>query len=140
MDELRLHIRYIGHMMRKKRRILLFGLPGEGKSTLMNALQKKYPDWNFYDFGENIDECKEPFIYSIIHPDQEVPDYDEIYCIQYSTAFKEKLTGIKFPPGEWRPIADYFQKAEYNQRAKININGRKAGSMTELRKILKGEI
>lgn len=128
-------------MMKKRRRILLYGLPGEGKSTIVNALKKKYPDWNFYDFGENPESVMEPFVYSIISPEQvNVPDFDEIYCVQYSTEYKEQVSGTKFPLGEWHPMSEYLQKAEYEQRAKININGRKAGSLEELKRILRGEI
>ena len=134
-DEFRLHLYYISKLIQKYSRILVYAIPGEGKSKLLRTLSLKFPDVNFYDLGENVAE--EPFVYTIISPEQiNIPEFDIIYCVQYSTEYKEAQTGISFPPGEWRPMEEYVQKAEWNKKGQKNLAGRTVKDLGKLKELI----
>lgn len=134
-DEFRLHLYYIGKLIKKYSRVLVYALPGEGKSSILRTLKNKFPDVNFYDLGENVVE--EPFVYAIISPEQvNIPEFDVIYCVCYSTEYKEAQSGVKFPLDEWRPMEKYIQKAEWNKRGKNNLAGKTAKSLDKLRELI----
>ena len=139
-DEYIAHIRIIERLMKKHNRIGVFGLPGEGKSHLIMALREKYQDtiWNFYELGEN--PVTDPFVFAFISDQQIVPDFDIIFCMQYSKRYKEAVSGVKFDDGEWHPIKDYMKRAERQRMDKINITGKTVKNMKELSKLLNGEV
>lgn len=137
-DEFRLHLYYLSKLIVKYPKILVYGYYGEGKSTLFKSLKLKYPAVNFYSNSQN--DIEEPFVYVINTPDDPfIPNFDRIYCIQYSTEYKEKTTGVSFPRGEWRPMADYVEKAELIKQNKINLSGKIFGSLAELKKAIEEE-
>ena len=132
-DEFRLHIYDLSKLIVKYPKILLYGPYGEGKSTLLDSLKNKFPDVNFYTTGGG--PVKVPFVHVLVDPDQQrYPDYDIIYCMQYSTEYKEGRTGYKFPPGEWRPMVDYVKKVKEKRRNNNNLSGRTFKSIDQLRK------
>lgn len=142
VDEYLLHFRKIQRLMKKHKRIILYGVPGEGKSTIMNALKRKYGPvgWNFYHFHRL--PAEEPFIWELSNPEPDpsvIPKFDVIYCIQYTTNYKESVTGVKFSDGDWRPLREYVTRAQWRERGKNNIATREAKSLSELKKIVKGE-
>jgi len=132
-DEFKLHLYYLSKLIVKYPKILVYGPYGEGKSTLFESLKLKYPDVNFYPGGEN--DIKEPFVYGINSPeDFFIPKFDRIYCVQYSTEYKESRTGVSF--NEWRPMIDYVEKAKYIKQGKRNLSGKVFGSLAELKKAI----
>ena len=54
-DEFRLHLFYLSKLIKKYPRVLVYAVPGEGKSSLLRNLSQKFPDVNFYDLGENLE-------------------------------------------------------------------------------------
>ncbi len=123
-DEFRLHLYYLSKLIVKYPRILLYGPHGEGKATLFKTLKKKFPGVNFYSGpGEQIEE---PFVCALMDPNQQqhIPEFDIIYCMQYSTEYKEDRTGYKFPRGEWRPMVDYVKKVNDRNRKVNNLSGK----------------
>jgi deoxyadenosine/deoxycytidine kinase len=140
VDEFLLHMRLIEKFMKKFSRIGVYGLPGEGKTTLIMALREKYQDteWHFYEMGENPVEA--PFIFAFISEEQPVPEFDTIFCMQYSTNYKESVTGVYFPADEWRPMADYVKVALRKRMGKLNITGKRVKNMNQLKKLLNGEV
>jgi hypothetical protein len=140
-DEFRMHLYLIQKLMNKHNKILIYALPGEGKTRIMMSLMKKFAnsEWAFYDLGEHPVES-DKYVYALISPDQAfIPKYDIIYCIQYSREYKEEVTGVSFPDNLWRPMAEYARRAEWDKFGKANLIGRKVNSITNLRKILNGE-
>ena len=143
VDEYLMHFRNISNIMKRHKRIMVYALPGEGKTTILKALQEKYKSegWNFYDFGENIIE--EPFIYELPHADIpkyspiKLPKFDLIYVIQYSKEFKEALTGISFGE-EYRPMADYVKMMKYKKAGNTNLGGKRFKSIEALQEALQG--
>jgi len=144
LDEKLMHIRNISNMMKRHKRILIYALPGEGKSTILRELKTKYPEWTFYVFGREV-KYKEPFIYEL--PDaflpeeyeNALPEFDVIYCLQYSREYKERITGVSF--GDvYRPMHDYLKEAKYQRAKNINIAGKKFKNLSELKKELEGVI
>lgn len=135
-DEFRLHLYYLSKLIIKYPKILVYGPIGEGKSTIFDTLKKKFPEVNFYNSGQNPVDA--PFVYSFFSPDQQyLPDFDIIYCMQYSTEYKEGRTGYKFPKGEWRPIADYVKKVEESKRNNNNLSGKTFKALDKLRVAIK---
>lgn len=140
VDELRLHLQVIERLMLKYRKIGIFALPGEGKTTLILRLKEKYIDteWHFYEMMENIAE--EPYVYAFISTEMDdLPEFDIIYCLQYSQDYKESVSGITFTDGLWRPIEEYMKAAEYKRMGSLNLLGKYVKSMDALKKLLAGE-
>ncbi len=135
VDEHLLYLRLIQRQMKKHTKVGLFGMAGEGKSTVIRALKEKFreTDWRFYDSGEM--PVIEPYVYAFISEFQEVPPLDIIICMQYSTDYKESVTGTSFSD-EWHPIRDYARKAEQLRISKINITGKTVKNMAALAKLL----
>lgn len=130
-DEFRLHLYYISKLIVKYPRLLVYGPFGEGKSTLFKSLKKKHSDVSFYSAGENVVDT--PFVYAIISPDQpNIPEFDIIYCMQYSTEYKEDRIGYKFPKGEWRPMVDYVKKINDAKRKNKNLSGKTFKALDKL--------
>lgn len=143
VDEYLMHYRNLVNIMKRHKKVLVYALPGEGKTTLLRALQQKYPDWNFYDFGEE-NLLKEPYIYELPHAflpkyaNVSLPtDFDLIYVIQYSREYKEALTGVSFGD-EYRPMSDYVRKQKYNQAGSRNLSGQRFKSIQALKNALQG--
>jgi hypothetical protein len=136
-DERRLHLYYLSKLIGKYSRILVYGPWGEGKTYLFKDLKLKFPDVNFYSFGEN--EVSEPYVYAIteINPDYFIPDFDIIYCMQYSTEYKEGRTGYSFNDKEWHPMAEYVEKQNYIQIGQKNLSGKTFKSIDKLVKAIK---
>jgi len=130
-DEFRLHIFYLSKLMEKYPRVLLYGPYGEGKATLFRTLKKKFTDVSFYSFGENEVEC--PFVYAISSDEDYTPEFDIIYCMQYSTEYKEDRTKYTFPAGEWHPMIDYVEKAKNREKGRINLSGKTFKALDKLR-------
>jgi hypothetical protein len=146
VNEYLMHYRNIVNIMKRHKKILVYALPGEGKTTLLRAIKEKFePDgWNFYDFGVN-EELKVPYIYELPHaflPQYagiELPtDFDLIYVIQYSREYKEDLTGVSFGD-EYRPMSDYVKRMKYNQAHKNNLGGKRFKTIADLQAALQGE-
>ena len=141
VDELRWNLKLIDKLMGKYKRIGLFSLPKEGKSTIIQKLREKYSgtEWSFYNMTENI--TQEPFVYAFVSTDLEdlLPEMDIIFCLQYSQDYKESVSGVVFPDGVWRPLGDYMALAEYNQMGTLNIQGKYVKSIDDLKKLLSGE-
>ena len=140
VDELRLHLQIIERLMEKYNKIGVFALPGEGKTTVINRLREKYKDtkWFFYDMME--DMVQEPFVYAFISVDvDDLPEFDVIYCLQYSQDYKESISGITYTDGLWRPLEDYMKASEYRRMSKLNLLGKYVKSMDALKKLLAGE-
>jgi len=130
-DEFRLHLYYLTKLITKYPRVLLYGPYGEGKSTLLKQLKKKFPDVNFYSGQLPVEE---PFVLTLIDPDQpDIPAFDIIYCMQYSTEYKEDRTGYKFPKGEWRPMVDYIKKVNDQKKGSKNLSGKTFKALDQLR-------
>ena len=139
-DEYIAHMRVIERLMKKYNKIGVFALPGEGKTHLIMSLRERYQDtqWNFYELGE--DPVTDPYVYDFISDKQIVPDFDIIFCMQYSKQYKEALSGVKFEDGEWHPMDDYIQKAHRQRMGKINIAGKTVKNMNELSILLNNEV
>ena len=143
VDEYLMHFRNLSNIMKRHKRILVYALPGEGKTTLLKALHEKFePEgWNFYDWGDTMVE--EPFIYELPHADIpvhagiELPVFDLIYVVQYSKEYKEAITGVSFGD-EYRPLADYIKKMKYKKAGSRNLGGQRFKSIEELQKALQG--
>lgn len=134
-DEFRLHLYYLTKLIVKYPRVLLYGPYGEGKATLFKTLKKKFSDVNFYSFGENLVE--QPFVYVIETPDDfYIPEFDIIYCMQYSTEYKEDRTGYVFPAGEWHPMIDYIDKVENRKKGARNLSGKTFKALDKLRAVI----
>lgn len=134
-DEQRLHLYYLAKLIVKYPRILVFGPYGEGKTTLFRSLKLKFPNVNFYSFGDS--EVLEPFVYGFSEVDDNVPEFDVIYCMQYSKEYKEGRTGYSFNDGEWHPMVDYVDKIKNRQLQKReNLSGKTFKSLNQLRKVL----
>jgi deoxyadenosine/deoxycytidine kinase len=139
-DEFIRHIRLVERLMKKHDRIGIYAQPGEGKSTLVRALREKYQDtnWHFYEMGE--DPVDSPFLFAFISEKQQVPDFDIIFCMQYSTEYKESVSGVYFSDDEWHPMSDYTDLAMKRRMGKLNITGKTCKNMNELKKLLNGEV
>lgn len=145
VDEYLMHYRNIVNIMKRHKRVLVYALPGEGKTTLLRALEEKYtPEgWNFYDFGI-VEEFKEPFIYELSHafiPERAsvtIPKkFDLIYVIQYSREYKEALTGVSF--GDvYKPMSAYVTEMKYKQAGRRNLAGKRFKSIKALQDALQG--
>ena len=135
-DEFRLHLYYLTKLIEKYPRVLLYGPYGEGKSTIMKTLKKKFSDVNFYPAGGG--PVEEPFVFVLVDPNQlRIPEFDIIYCMQYSTEYKEDRTGYKFPVGEWRPMVDYIKKVNDAKRKDNNLSGKTFKALDKLRAAIK---
>lgn len=134
-DEFRLNLYYLTKLITKYPRILVYAPYGSGKATLMKSLEKKFPEVNFYpSMGWPV---KVPFVCSLLDPDNErIPEFDRIYCIQYSTEYKEAQTGYRFPPGEYHSIGDYVKKVKEEKRSRYNLSGKTFGSLDQLREAI----
>ena len=132
-DEFRLHLYYLSNLIVKYPRIVVYGPYGEGKDTLFRTLKKKFSDVNFYA-GEN--GLESPFVYAIMDTDDIIPEFDIIYCMQYSTEYKEGRTGYVFPDGEWHPMIDYVEKAENIKKSKRNLSGKTFKTIEQLKKAI----
>lgn len=144
VDEYLMHYRNLVNIMKRHKRIVVYALSGEGKTTLLKTLQEKYePEgWNFYDFGGV--EFKEPYIYELPHAflpkyhGATLPtDYDLVYVIQYSREYKEALTGVSFGD-EYRPMSDYVKRMKYNQAHRTNLGGKRFKTIADLQTALQG--
>ena len=133
-DEFRLHLFYISKLITKYSKILVFAPDGE--TGIFDVLQEKFPDVNFY--YQTGGEVEEPFVFSIMSLDNpNIPDCDIIYCIQYTTEYKEMKTGYKFPVGqEWMPLVEYSRMAAWQKLAGKNLSGKIMKSLAELRKLM----
>jgi hypothetical protein len=138
VDELLLNIRLIERLMKRNRKIGIFGLPGEGKSYLIRKLAEKYreTEWHFYDLMNT--KVEEPFVWAFINENIiNHPEFDVIYCLQYSTDYKESITGISFP--DWKPMTEYQKMAEYRRMGKIDIKGKFVKNLKQLKNLLNEE-
>ena len=145
VDEYLMHYRNLVNIMKRHKRILVYALPGEGKTTLLRALQEKYePDgWNFYEFG-TAEEYKKPFVYELSHAfipkyaSVSIPEkFDLIYVIQYSREYKEAITGISF--GDvYKPMSAYVTEMKYKQAGSRNLAGKRFKSIKALQDALQG--
>jgi hypothetical protein len=141
LDEKLMHFRNIRNIMQKHRRIAIYALPGEGKSTVIEELKKKFePEWHFYPFGGGLH--KEPYVIELpdtFLPDRilnEMPAIDIIYCLQYSREYKERITGISF--GDvYRPFMDYIKEMKYARAGQLNLSGRRFKSIEELENVIR---
>jgi hypothetical protein len=140
VDEHLLYLRLIERQMKRHDKVGLYGMPGEGKSTVIRALREKFrnTDWRFYDAGEM--PVVEPYVYCFISEIQEVPPFDIIICMQYSEDYKESRTGVTFSDDEWHPMRDYAQKSEQRRMAKLNITGKTVKNMAALTKLLNDQL
>lgn len=145
VDEYLMHYRNLVNIMKRHKRIVVYALSGEGKTTLLRTLKEKYePEgWNFYDFGEV--EYKEPFVYELPHAflpkytDAILPEeYDLVYVIQYSREYKEAITGVSFGD-EYRPLSEYVRKMKYKQAHNSNLGGQRFKTIADLQKAIQGE-
>lgn len=144
VDEYLMHYRNIVNIMKRHKRILVYAMPGEGKSTLLRGLEKKFSDeWNFYEFGYS-DEFIEPFIYELSFaflPEDSnitIPEkFDLIYSIQYSKEYKEAVSGVSFGD-EYRPLADYLRKRDMIKMGKRNLAGKRFKSLKALQDAIQG--
>jgi len=144
IDEKLMHFRNLSNIMKRYKKIAIYALPGEGKSTIIQMLKEKYePEWNFYDFGTG--DYTEPYVYELPEAflpealEEVLPPVDIIYGFQYSREYKESISGITF--GDmYRPLSDYLREMKYERAKKCNISGRRFKSMNELRKALQGVI
>jgi len=136
-DELRLNLMMMDRLMKKYQAIGVYALPGEGKSFLIRKLMEKYrnTEWNFYDQMNS--EPEEPFVWAFINENvpELCPDFDVIYCLQYSTDYKESITGMILP-GPWNPMQDYHKAAEYRRMGNLDIKAKYVKNLTELKKLL----
>lgn len=131
-DEFRLHLYYITKLVKKYPRVLVYAPFGEGKKTIFDSLEKKFPGVNFYHSGYFPPD--EPFVYAITDPNQQnIPDFDIIYCMQYSTEYKESQTGYRFEPGEWRPFGEYVRKIKQRKIGQRNLSGKTFKALDKLR-------
>jgi len=124
LDEYRIHLQYIEKLMGKYRRIGIFAPAGEGKTTVINVLRKKFEDteWNFYD---NMDDTySEPYVYAFIAMVEDIPEFDAIYTLTYSTDYKESITGVVFNDGMIHTMEEYSQAAERRHLASLNLLGK----------------
>lgn len=144
IDEYLMHYRNLVKIMKRNKRIVVYALSGEGKTTLLRTLQEKFePEgWNFYDFGAT--ECVEPFIFELPeaflpkYTDAVLPKFDVLYAIQYSREYKEAVSGVSF--GDvYRPLSDYMKEMKYQRAHRNNIGGRKFKSVDELKRAIQGE-
>lgn len=141
LDEKLMHFRNIRNIMQKYRRIAIYALPGEGKSTVISELKKKFePEWHFYPFGGG--NVVEPYVIELpdtFLPDEildNIPTIDIIYCLQYSREYKERITGISFG-NVYRPFMDYVREMKYARAGNLNLSGRRFKSIAELEKVLR---
>jgi len=133
-DEFRLHLFYISKLIMKYSKILVFAPDGE--SGIFGALEEKFPNVNFY-YQSGAGEIKEPFVFSIMSLDSpNIPVNDIIYCLQYTTEYKELQTGYKFPVGQWMPMSEYSRMAAWQKLAGKNISGKIVKSFAELKKLM----
>jgi len=137
-DELRLNLMMMERLMKRHERIGLFALSGEGKSFLTRKLAEKYRNtgWNFYDqMNTNI---KTPYVWAFISDEVSpvAPVFDAIYCLQYTTDYKESVTGMEFHDNIWRPMSMYTQMAEYRRMGKLDLKGKHVKNLDELKKLL----
>lgn len=143
LDEFIINYRNIIRLARKNSGIMIYALPGEGKSTMMHKLEEDLPKtWNFYRWGEW--PVRKPFIYELSHIDPGSskflwPDYDIIYVLHYSREYKEAVTGIRLGDG-YRPFKDYTREATYASRTGLELFARTAKNIPELKKIIAGEL
>jgi hypothetical protein len=133
-DEFLMNFNQMVAIMNRYKRVLLYALPGEGKSTLMRKLEKKFPEFNFYEYG--YEPVEEPFVYEITGADEpDIPEFDIIYCIQYSKEYKERITGIKFDT--WRPFREYRNALRWKKMGELNLKGKRFKKISQLQDVLK---
>lgn len=144
VDEFRMNLMFIERLMGKYRRIGVFALAGEGKTTLINRLREKFAgtEWYFYDMMEDI--VNDPFVYAFISADiPDLPEFDVIFCHTYTDDYKEAVTGVTFNDGQWHPMEDYAKAAERKEMGRLHAEGKLQGkyvkSMDALKKLLRGE-
>lgn len=139
-DEFKLHFRIIQNMMSKYKKVVIFAYPGSGKSKIMASLMNKYEgtEWNFYDFGEPAEQIKSPFVYASFH-EKLLPKADIYYPIQYSTEYKEAISGIKFIDGFSRPMADHMRISNWYDFTKNDLRGKRFKSKPDLLRAIRGE-
>lgn len=133
VDEFKLHFRTITNIMKRYKRVVIFAYPGSGKSKLMYSLKTKYEktNWNFYDLSEHHDQIKEPFVYATFHTEL-LPPADIYYPVQYSTEYKEAISGIRFKDGFPRPITDYMRISDWHDFSKVDLRGKRFKNKAEL--------
>ena len=141
-DEYSLHLRLIQNLMGRYKRIGLFSIPDGGKTRVMRKLMVKFEDteWTLYDQGEHFldgSDYQEPFIYSFISPLQIMPEnLETIYVLQYSTEYKEAVSGIRFNDGIFRPIGEYFKYSNWHHFGQNDLRGKSVKSVGALRKYI----
>ncbi|MHA2030689.1 MAG: hypothetical protein ACW99Q_14990 [Candidatus Kariarchaeaceae archaeon] len=144
-DEVRIHLRLIENLMKRYRRIAVYAPPNSGKSNVMFKLIKKYEntEWNIYEGGEmfmdgSTWESREPYVYAIISTVQEgtTPPFDIFYILQYSTDYKESVSGVRFTDGSHRPIGEYMRHSQYFGHENKNLLGKKVRTWAALRKMV----
>ena len=142
-DEYRLHLRLVENLMSRYTRIGVFGLQESGKSRVVRKLMNKFEDteWSFYDMGEVFldgEQHKEPFVFSFVHPKQEpfIPKFDVIYIVQYSRAYKEAISGIRFDDDIERPMGVYMRYSDWHHYGVQDLRGKSVKNINALKKYI----
>ena len=139
VDEFRLHLRIIESIMKKYKRIVVFTVIGGGKSYFLWKLQEKYAntDWNFYEGTMN--KLEEPYIYGMFDLREEPDPTPEIYYIlQYSTDYKEAISGVRFTDGFPRQLGEYIKYSNMYGFNSKDLRGKRVKSKEEMKKLVGG--
>lgn len=148
MDEFKERLDELLSLIRsgKYTRIAVFSVPGEGKTTLIEAAGRELGDdsgWNIYSWEESsVEFIKIPYVLSIIDPETDIFDaYPEkapeiIYVLSYSDEYKQRMTGVDIGPGKtFREHARFKRDLVYQTFAR-NVKTT-VSSLPELKEMMK---
>jgi len=137
VDEFKLHLRIVESIMKKYRRIVIFTPIGGGKSHLIWILKQKYDgtNWNFYE-GQ-IGGIEEPYVYGMFDLREDIPA-DMFYILQYSTDYKEAISGVRFTDGFPRQMGEYIKYSNMYGFNSKDLRGKRVKSKEEMKKLVGG--